>query len=274
MVCAWDALLGVIPQWLRGKVNCEERDSLLEIRLRINAFPELVFEDGFQWYEREIHQEDLLFCINTASKYSPWSATTIAQGYLTAPGGHRIGICGEGVCRDGNMSGIREVESLCIRVAKDFPGIAGNISTGKNTIILGAPGWGKTTVLRDLIRQKAEKKTVAVADERRELFPTGFQRGRRMDVLTGVPKPQAIERLLRTMGPNYIAMDEVTAEEDCKALYYAASCGVYLLASAHASSLEDFYNRPVYKMLYRMQLFDTVVILRPDRTFRTERMDK
>ena len=198
----------------------------------------------------------------------------MAMGYLTAQGGHRIGICGEAVCRDGVVTGIREIKSICIRVARDFTDVAKKIPPGKNIIILGAPGWGKTTVLRDLIRQKAETRTVAVADERGELFPEGFACGKRVDVLIGAPKTQAIDRLLRTMGPEYIAVDEITAEEDTRALYHAACCGVNLLATAHASGLEDFLSRAIYKPLHKLQLFDTIVIMRPDRTFRTERMEK
>ena len=112
MVCAWDELLGILPHWLRGKIDIPGKEFLLEVRLRINAPPELVYMNGSQWCEREIRQEDLQFCINSACRYSPWAAVTLAQGYLTAPGGHRIGVCGEGVCQNGNMSGVREVESL------------------------------------------------------------------------------------------------------------------------------------------------------------------
>ena len=139
-------------------------------------------------------------------------------------------------------------------------------------LILGAPGRGKTTLLRDIARQISEKSTVAVVDERGEIFPSGFVRGDRMDVLTGVPKAGGVEMVLRTMGPEWIAVDEITAEEDCRALLQAQGCGVRLLATAHAGSPEEFRARPVYKALLDNHLFEYLLILHSDKSYRTERI--
>ena len=109
-------------------------------------------------------------------------------------------------------------------------------------------------------------------DERGELFPEGFRTGKRMDVLLGSEKADGIDRVLRTMSPQCIAVDEITAEGDSRALCHAYGCGVKLVATAHAASLEEFYERPVYQPLIRMRLFDSCLILRRDRTFRAERM--
>lgn len=273
MMCAWKELLAILPQWMRQEVDMLGKDALQELRLRINAPPELVLEKNVQWLCRLVTQEDLNYCVNTASRYSPWAAATAAQGYITAPGGHRIGLCGEAVYKNGEITGIRDVNSLCIRVARDFPGIGKGAATcGKSILILGAPGWGKTTLLRDLAREISRRETVAVVDERREVFPLGFARGKRMDVLTGCPKPAGIEMVLRTMGPSCIAVDEITAEPDCKALIQAMGCGVRLLATAHAASLQDFRSRPVYRPLQESRAFDTVLVLHSDKSFRTERM--
>ena len=273
MMCAWKALLGILPPWLRQEADRLGRESLQELRLRINAPPELVMAGGAQWLSREVTGEDLNFCINTASRYSPWAASTMAQGYITAPGGHRLGLCGEAACRDGAVTSIRTVRSLNIRVARDFPGI-GKRAAGCpcSILILGAPGWGKTTLLRDIARQIAEQETVAVVDERGELFPEGFARGKRMDVLTGCPKPAGMEMVLRTMGPTCIAVDEITAAADTQALLQAVGCGVRLLATAHAASLQDLRSRPVYRPLVEYGLFQTVLVMRPDKSFYTERM--
>lgn len=175
--------------------------------------------------------------------------------------------------KNGEMTGIREVTSLCIRIARDFPGIAKDLSQlDGSVLILGAPGWGKTTLLRDLIRQKSNQEAcISVLDEREELFPEGFDQGKRTEVLYGCPKPQGVDMLLRTMGPEIIAMDEITAEEDCRALQKAAWCGVTLFATAHASSLEDFLHRDVYAPLVKQNLFDHIVILRKDKTWHLER---
>lgn len=273
MMCAWKELLSILPPRLRREVDSLGKESVQELRLRINAPPELVLGEKSLWLTETASRDDLNFVINTASRYSPWSASTAVQGYITAPGGHRIGLCGEAVCRGGAVEGIREVSSLCIRVARDFPGI-GKKAAGLNgsILILGAPGWGKTTLLRDLIRQLAEKESVSVVDERGELFPVGFARGKRMDVLTGCPKPAGIDMTLRTMGPSCIAVDEITAEGDCQALIQAVNCGVRLLATAHAASVQDFLRRRVYRPLAEERIFETLLVLSRDKSYKVERV--
>jgi len=267
MKCAWESFLAVLPVWLRQEVNDTGKDSLQELRLRINAPPELNLGTERLWLKRDVNREDLLFCVNTASRYSPWASKTIAQGYLTIRGGHRIGLCGEAVCKEGMVSGIREVHSLNIRIARDFPGISEVIRPRGSVLILGAPGWGKTTLLRDLARRISQTQTVAVIDERGELFPEGVDRGKQMDILTGCPKKQGIDMVLRTMGPNWIVVDEITAVSDTAALVNAVGCGVGLLATAHGSSLQDLRQRPVYRPLLEYGIFQTFVVMRPDKSY-------
>ena len=272
MKCPWSQLLAVLPQSMRSDVDKYGREDLQELRLRLGKPPEMVCGKESRWLSQTVRAEDIRFTVNTASRYSPWAAATVARGYITAPGGHRIGLCGEAAVEQGTVKGIREITSLCIRVARDFPGVAAGIPQKGNLLILGPPGSGKTTLLRDLTRSLAFQKTVTVVDERGELFPDGFDTGRRMDVLRGVGKAVGIEMALRTMGPEVIAVDEITAAEDAAALRTAAWCGVQLIATAHASCTVDLHRRPVYKPLAAQQLFDTVVVLRRDKTWYTERM--
>lgn len=273
MTCAWKELLAILPTRMRREVDYLGKETMQELRLRINAPPELVLGSGSKWLTGSVTREELNFVVNTASRYSPWAASTMAQGYLTAPGGHRIGLCGEAVCQNGKMEGIREIHSLCIRIARDFTGIAGSAADIQGSLlIIGAPGWGKTTLLRDLIRKRAETQCISVVDERGELFPSGFSRGRKMDVLTGCPKAEGIETVLRTMGPDGIAVDEITAEDDCQALIRAANCGVWLIATAHAASVWDVRQRYVYRSLVEQRIFETVLVLHRDKSYRVERM--
>ena len=111
-------------------------------------------------------------------------------------------------------------------------------------------------------------------DERSELFPEAgdFPRGRRTDVLTHCPKPQGILTALKTMGPAWIAVDEITAQEDCQALMQAAWCGVRLLATAHAADKKDLLRRSIYKPLAECGLFDTLIVLNRDKSWKVERM--
>ena len=273
MMCAWKELLAILPLRLRAEVDRQGRESLQELRLRINAPAELVLGGKVNWLSGNVTQDELNFVVNTASRYSPWAASTTAQGFLTAPGGHRIGICGEAVCKDGNITGMCHISYLCIRVARDFPDLLKSLQRLEGSVlILGAPGWGKTTLLRCLIRQVAQEEAVSVVDERGELFPQGFLRGRRMDILTGCPKPAGIEMMLRTMGPACIAVDEITAAADCQALIQAANCGVRLLATAHAGSSRDYCQRGVYRELVHQKIFDTLIVLHKDKSYHMERM--
>lgn len=273
MLCAWKELLNILPPRLRRSVDAVGREGLQELRLRLNKKSQLILSGGVQYLEDTVIGEDLSFCINAASRYSPWAASTMAKGFLTAPGGHRIGICGNALCRDGCVTGFGEIDSLCIRVARDFPGISkGAEDISGSVLILGAPGWGKTTLLRDLCRSLSRRHTVCVVDERGEVFPEGLDRGEALDVLTGCSKAQGTEMLLRTMSPHYIALDEITAEEDCAALIRAAHCGVNLVATAHAASREDLFRRSTYRPLAEHRIFQTVLLLKPDKTYTVERM--
>ncbi len=274
MMCAWEELLGILPRRMQPEVDQTGRYTLQELRMRINSPPELVLSKGSRWLEEKCTREDIAFVLQCATGYSPWAAQTIRQGFLTAPGGHRIGLCGLALYRSGQMTGMREITSLCIRVARDLPGIAASLPREGSVLILGAPGWGKTTLLRDLIRQRSRTQTVAVVDERGELFPPGFDTGMRTDILRGCRKSQGITQVLRTMGPSCIALDEITAEEDSQCLLRAAGCGTELLATAHAGSLEDFMSRPVYRPLIREKVFRWLVLMDPGKGFRVERMEE
>ena len=176
--------------------------------------------------------------------------------------------------KNGCVVGFRTVTSLCLRVARDVRrDVDRNCEDWGSTLILGAPGWGKTTLLRSLARKLSERHQVAVVDERQELFPEGFSRGRGLDVLSGCGKAFGLDLVLRTLGPEYIALDEITAREDAASLAQAVGCGVRLLATAHASCREDLRRRPCYRRLVEEGIFDTLLILHPDKTYTRERME-
>lgn len=276
MKCAWKELTAIVPPVIRQEVDRRSKDTLQELRLRTGRPVELVLGTGSCWLEHSAKSEDLQFVVNTASKYSPWAYATARSGYITAPGGHRIGLCGECVMENGNVTGIKNLTSVCIRVARDFPGLTQSVRLSGSVLILGPPGSGKTTFLRDLIRRQSNisRGSVAVVDERGELFPgnSGFEPGARTDVLTGCFKPQGISLVLKTMGPAWIAVDEITAQEDCQALLQAGWCGVRLMATAHARDRQDLLSRSVYRPLAQCGLFEDLIILQPDKSWRMERM--
>ena len=270
----WKDFLKILPRHIAQEVDKYRSASPQELRLRVDRPPILKTAAEDKILQGCVTADDLCFCVNAATKYSPWACATAAEGFVTATGGHRIGICGEAVGQGTAFKSLRDYRSLCIRIAADHKGICGPLPQLQgNILIIGPPGSGKTTFLRDLLRQFSMHQTVAVADERCELFPDGlFSRGKALDVLSGCPKAQAIDALLRTMGPETLAMDEITAQEDCEALLQAGWCGVRLVATAHAATISDLRTRALYRPLLDANLFQHILVLRRDKTLHEERM--
>ena len=189
-------------------------------------------------------------------------------------------MCGT-VISSKNQKGFTAITSICIRVSRDFCGIAKGASMDGSILIIGKPGSGKTTFLRDLIRQISAKdhNRVLVVDERYEIFPFAggafcFDPGSRVDILSGCNKDVGIEMVLRSMTPTTIAVDEITANSDADALLRCAGCGVSLLATAHTSEIEELKKRPIYRALLESAVFQHLIILRMDKTWHLERMSK
>jgi len=279
MKCHWDALLSILPISIRGAVDKFKNNSIQEIRLRINQNVELTGRTGFYTVPHLTTSDDICFCINVASKYSPWAANTFQYGYITAPGGHRIGLCGTFIKNSIDTATMKDITSICIRVSRDIPGLASDVMGLRgSTLIIGRPGSGKTTLLRDLIRQKSNSgQCVCVVDERQEIFTRGqgsfcYDVGMRTEIIGNCSKGTGIELLLRAMGPDVIAVDEITAEADAATLLKAGWCGVSSIATAHAYDRTELYSRPVYKSIVDAALFDNLIIMRQDKSWSLERM--
>ena len=202
---------------MRSSVDRLGNNDLLELRMRVNRPLMLKMLNKTLILERRVTRDDMHFTINAASRYSPWLAETAEFGYITADGGHRIGLCGNAVGSTGSITDISGITSLCIRIARDFYGIARTISDYPGSVlILGKPGCGKTTLLRDLIRLRSLKgECICVVDDRRELFPRVanefcFESGPNTDIISGCNKTRGIEAVLRAMAPDTIAVDEIT----------------------------------------------------------------
>lgn len=283
----WDK---VVPQFLRemlSSLDPKARDAVEELRLR-EGFPLAVVQAGEEWTHpawrgRPLTEEALRRVLETAGRGSVHTVLDqLRSGYVTAAGGVRVGICGEGATREGELLSFRRITSLALRVPHALPGVArpllpqlaegGELS---NTLILSPPGLGKTTLLRDLIRcvslgEGVRPRRVGVADERGELGAGALRRhlGPRTDVLENCPKAAALLMLLRGMAPQVLAVDEITAPEDVAALCAAAGCGVTVLATAHGENRADLSRRAVYAPLWERSLFRRLVTIRRGQTGR------
>ena len=213
-------------------------------------------------------QELIRGILETCSRHSLYAyEREISQGFLTIRGGHRVGIAGKAVVEDGHVRTVRDLSSLNIRVAHEVKGCAKNVlpylmdgETFLDTLLISPPGAGKTTLLRDLIRELScggtwgAGKNVSVVDERSEIAACfgGIAQcdlGPRTDVMDGCPKSEGMLMMLRSMAPQVLAVDEITAPEDVAALCAAAGCGVTVLATAHGENRADLSRRAVYAPL-------------------------
>lgn len=205
-----------------------------------------------------------------------------SNGYITLPGGHRVGLSGQASLWGEGKVRLREVNSFCIRVARDVKGAADKIvsklvgSGGrfKSTLIISPPGCGKTTLLRDLCRHASRgnpklgllPSQVGIVDERSEIAAVvdGVPQhdvGPRVDVLDRWPKAKGIVMLLRSMSPRVIATDEIGSEEDARAVTTALTGGVTVLATCHGDDVESVMKRPYSSWLVAKGFFEMAVVL-------------
>lgn len=246
-----------------------------EIRLRLGKAPGVVLGG------RERHlcpgpvgQHDLRRVLEKATGASLHAAANSLRAGFVTYRGLRIGVCGEAVYNGEQMTGLRNLSSLAIRIPHSCPEDVGAFADKllrprpQSVLICAPPGVGKTSFLRELIRQAAELDCrVGVIDERNELSASAmgfaqFELGRGSDTLVGVPKKQAAMMLLRGMNPEIIAMDEITQEDDLAVIDQVAGCGVCIFASVHGKDASDMKKRPLYKSLMERGIFETLVTIR------------
>ena len=281
----------LFPKEVRNLLEKAElkQEYLQEIRLRING-PLLVVYRGEEYFLgakgglckdpgqafrvcRRCLQEYL-------SGYSLYAyEEEVRQGYLTLQGGHRVGLAGKTILDGEKITSIRFISFINIRFSHQVKGCASVIlpyiaqgSTVRHTLLISPPRCGKTTILRDLIRQisdgdeKRPGHCVGVVDERSEIggCHQGVPQndvGIRTDVLDGCPKAEGMMMLIRSMSPEVIAVDEIGSYEDIHAIESVIHCGCRLLATVHGSSIDDIKRKPLLNRLVKEKIFERYILL-------------
>lgn len=261
------------------KLSSAQQSEIEEFRLR-NGFPPtlLIGRGEMQLHKDAVNGKLLEEILLQATGQAIYSAKEmLKKGFLTVPGGHRLGICGTAVYKSDEIAFLKDVSSINLRIASQRPGFSLPAvqylwTHPESTLIVAPPGWGKTTLLRDLILQlsKRFRWRISVCDERMELAACldgapQFDLGPTTDVISGAYKSEGISMLLRTMNPQWIAVDEITSAEDVSAMCRASYCGVRFLATAHTSNESELKERPVYRQLLEARLFRTIIIIAKNR---------
>ena len=279
----YELAAAILPSRLRRiAMELPEQDRVRaeEFHLRAGRCMSVLLPEGERSLEAIVTSEELETLCDIAAEFSRYaSMETLRQGFLPVRGGFRVGLCGSAVMKDGAVTNLKQISSAVIRISREQRGIAREIAPKlfrdgrfRSTLLLSPPGGGKTTLLRDLVRQLScgdgiPPQRITLVDERGEVAvmyrgQPQMDVGPRTDVLDGCPKALAIPMALRAMNPQIIAVDEITVREDLHAMTQAAGCGVALLATIHAADAAELEQKPLYRELLANRVFQQTVRIR------------
>ncbi|WP_050615733.1 stage III sporulation protein AA [Bacillus testis] len=256
-------------------------ERIEEIRIRINRPVEVSDGRDYMLLPYIVDEEAASQLLNQLTRFSMYTMEEeLKRGYITIEGGHRIGLAGKVILDKGSVKAIIHISSFNIRIAKEKLGCSVHLlpylyrNSWQNTMIIGPPQTGKTTLLRDLARiasQGMEECRIpaiktGIVDERSEIAGSvrgvpQLQFGPRVDVLDACPKAEGMMMLIRSMSPEIIVADEIGRAEDAAAVLEAVNAGIQLLITIHGHSLEDVLKRPTIRAIMELQVFSRFILL-------------
>ena len=280
-------ILEYFPESMAKAIN-ENIDNRLnkleEIRVRVQKPIILKFDYIEKVIEHIVTYDEMLSILQLICENSIYSYQgQIAEGFITVEGGHRVGIAGSCVIENNKVINIDYINSLNFRISKQIIGCSNYIlkyildipnNTILNTLIISSPGCGKTTILRDVVRQVSNGITeisfkgidIGLVDERGEIasLHKGISEnevGTRTDVMENVSKSLGMRMLIRSMAPRVVVADEIGRKDDIAAIKYAMCSGCKGLFTAHGSCFRDLEFNPVLKELLDSHLLEVLIFL-------------
>ena len=270
-------ILNYMPARIREEILKNNLQNIEEIRVRVGRPIAIKMEKEIAIIEHIVTIEEILetfekICENSVYSYKK----QICEGFITINGGHRVGITGNCVFEEGEVKNINYISSLNFRIAREKLGCANEIikevinqqnNTVYNTLIVSSPGAGKTTMLRDLIRQISNRgKTCGIVDERGEIAAMykGVPQndvGILTDVISNVSKSKGMNMLVRSMAPQVICCDEIGSKEDVDAINYAICSGVKGIFTAHGASLNELMLSIEVRKLINSYIIEKIIFL-------------
>lgn len=265
-----------MPRSMARMLAAQKENSVREIRVRAGGQASILTWDGEKICDHSLSQQQLARMAEALCEHALYArAEEQRQGFVTLRGGHRMGLCGRVITQGQSVRALREISSLCIRVAAQWNGAADRMlpflleESGRvcSALIVGLPGLGKTTLLRDACRSLSVQGThVCIVDERSELAAmcagvSQLDVGPNTDVLDGCSKETGMRWMLRSMSPEVLVTDELGSPMDVQAVLDAARCGVSVLASLHGRDLEAALSRGGMYQLAQSRVFQRYVLL-------------
>lgn len=267
-----ESILEILPEYAKKHITKDTE----EIRIKINKPIIILYSDSEKILTKVFSKSDMELFIDSMTKCSIYSyLSDINNGFITLLGGHRVGLCGSVVMENDNITAVKDISSINIRVAKEIIGVGDRVyntivggDVVSSTLIVSPPACGKTTLIRDLTRQisnSIKSAKIALIDERGEIAAVYMGEpqndiGLRTDVYNSYTKRDGIIRAIRSMSPTVIVVDEIGSRDDLENLLLAKKSGVEIIATMHG----DENN---ISEIVDLKIFQNIIFLKKNNEF-------